>query len=65
MNHQVTDSEFIEPYEDGQVSGVIKSLIEDKNFLQTLSSQLYPKLTKIVPPITRSLVKKMFLILSL
>ena len=60
MNHQVTDSEFIEPYEDGQVSGVIKSLIEDTNFLQTLSSQLYPKLTKIVPSITRSFVKKMF-----
>jgi len=60
LNHQVTDSEFIEPYEDGQVSGVIKSLIEDTNFLQTLSSQLYPKLTKIVPSITRSFVKKMF-----
>ena len=60
MNHQATDSKSIEPYEDGQVSGVIKSLIEDKNFLQTLSSQLYPKLTKMVPPITRSLVKKMF-----
>ena len=34
MNNQVTDSTFIEPYQDWQVSGVVKSLIEDKDFVQ-------------------------------
>ena len=60
MNNQVTDSTFIEPYQDWQVSGVVKSLIEDKDFIQILSSQLYPKLTKIIPYLTSSFIKKMF-----
>ena len=60
MNNQVTDSKSIGPYQDRQVSGVIKSLIEDKDFLQILSSQLYPKLTKIIPHFTISFVKKVF-----
>ena len=60
MNNQVTDSKSIEPYQDWQVSGVIKSLIEDKDFLQILSSQLYPKLARIIPHLTRSFVKKNF-----
>lgn len=60
MNKKENDSKSIEPYKDWQVSGVIKSLIEDNKFLLTLSSQLYPKLTKIVPPITRFFVKQTF-----
>ncbi|SVE05367.1 uncharacterized protein METZ01_LOCUS458221, partial [marine metagenome] len=60
MNNQVTDSKSIGPYQDRQVSGVIKSLIEDKDFLQILSFQLYPKLTKIIPHLTNSFVKKVF-----
>lgn len=60
MSNPIFDFESIKPYEDEQVSEVIKSLIEDKNFHQTLSSQLYPKLNKIAPSLAQFLFKQTF-----
>ena len=56
------DSDFIaiEPYEDWQVKREIESLIEDNKFLLTVSSQLYPKLTKVLPPLAKFIFKRAF-----
>ena len=48
MNKRDSDFIAIEPYEDWQVKREIESLIEDNKFLLTVSSQLYPKLTKVL-----------------
>ena len=60
MKNQITDSQSIEPYGDQQVKYIIQTLIEDKEFHLALSSQLYPKLTKIAPQIASSLFKCTF-----
>ena len=60
MKNQITDSQSIEPYGDQQVKYIIQTLIEDKEFHLALSSQLYPKLTKIAPQIATSLFKCTF-----
>ena len=60
MKNQNTDTQSIEPYGDKQVKNIIKTLIEDKEFHLALSSQLYPKLTKIAPQIATSLFKYTF-----
>jgi len=60
LKNQITDSQSIEPYGDQQVKYIIQTLIEDKEFHLALSSQLYPKLTKIAPQIATSLFKCTF-----
>ena len=60
MKNQITDFESIRPYQDSQVSEIIDTLIKDKKFHKTLSSQLYPKLSKIAPFIARTIFKRIF-----
>ena len=60
MNKRDSDFIAIEPYEDWQVKREIESLIEDNKFLLTVSSQLYPKLTKVLPPLAKFIFKRAF-----
>ena len=60
MNKRDSDFIAIEPYEDWQVKREIESLIEDNKFLLTVSSQLYPKLTKVLPPLAKFIFKRTF-----
>lgn len=60
MNKRDSDFISIEPYEDWQVKREIESLIEDNKFLLTVSSQLYPKLTKVLPPLAKFIFKRAF-----
>lgn len=60
MKNQITDTQSIEPYGDQQVKNIIQTLIDDKEFHLALSSQLYPKLTKIAPQIATSFFKYTF-----
>ena len=60
MNKRDSDFISIEPYEDWQVKREIESLIEDNKFLLTVSSQLYPKLTKVLPPLAKFIFKRTF-----
>ena len=57
MNKRGNNFIAIEPYEDWQVKKAIESLIEDNKFLLTVSSHLYPKLTKILPTLAKSIFK--------
>ena len=60
MNKRDSDFIAIEPFEDWQVKREIGSLIEDNKFLLTVSSQLYPKLTKVLPPLAKFIFKRAF-----
>ena len=60
MNKRGNNFISIEPYEDWQVKKAIESLIEDNKFLLAVSSHLYPKLTKILPTLAKSIFKQTF-----
>ena len=46
----------IRPYEDNEVIGVLKRLINDREFLGFLTLHLFPKVGKIIPPLARYFV---------
>ena len=49
------------PYEDKEVTQVIKSLINDKNFHKEIASKVYPSFIKIIPGLGSFLFKRSFI----
>ena len=47
----------IRPYEDDEVPGVLKRLINDQEFLGFLALHLFPRVGQIIPPLARYLVR--------
>ena len=47
----------IRPYEDDEVTGVLKRLINDQEFLGFLTLHLFPRVGQIIPPLARYLVR--------
>ena len=60
MNNLEENFDSISPYADEEVSDVMRSLINDKKFHDSISAQIYPSIFKIIPGLSSFLFRKSF-----
>jgi len=60
LNNLEENFDSISPYADEEVSDVMRSLINDKKFHDSISAQIYPSIFKIIPGLSSFLFRKTF-----